>query len=93
MKSFCNWKNRLIANNESETAVTARRNGRINFIESGELLHQKKLLLKMKSELSELCRNETRCLKENKITILRNEKAMIRAICGVTLSIGVAKNL
>ena len=55
----------------------------------GELLYKRKFLLKTKTRiyqscmrLAMLCRSEALCLRENRMAILRIEKALMRAMCG-----------
>ena len=94
MKSFCYLGDRLNASVGSKAAVTARtRIGWIKFRESGELLYGRKFSLKMRGRIYQSCvrsamlyGNETWCLRENKMAILkRTEKAMMRAMCGVKM--------
>ena len=58
--------------------------------ECGELLHGKRFPLKMKGMVHMSCvrsvmlyGSETWCLGENEMGILRTERAMVRAMCGV----------
>ena len=92
---FCYLGDRLDASGGSEAAVTARtRIGWIKFRECGELLYGRKFLLKMKGRIYQSCirsamlyGSETRCLRENGMTILRRtEKAMMRAMCRVKIN-------
>ena len=84
VKSFCYLGDWLNANCGSEAALTARtRIGWIKSTECGELLYGRKFSLKTKGRIyiscvrsAILCGNETWCLKENEMAILRIEKAM-----------------
>ena len=82
------------ASGGSEAVVTARtRIEWIKFRKCGELFYGRKFLLKMKEKIFERCvrsallyGSETWCLRENEMAISRrNEKAMIRAMCGVEI--------
>ena len=81
------------ASGGSEAAVTARTKiGWIKFRKCGELLYERKFLLKIKGKIDQSCvrlamlyGSETWCLKKNEMAILRNEKAMMRAMCGVKI--------
>ena len=92
MKGFCHLGDGLNAGGGCETAVTARVRIRwIKFRECGELLLGKRFSLKMKGMVyrsciksAMICGSETRCLRENKVIILRRtERAMVRSMCGV----------
>ena len=94
VKNFCCLGNRLNACSGSEAAVTARtRIEWIKFRECGELLYERKFLLKMKGRIYHSCvrsailyGSEKWCLRENEIAILRRtEKTMMRAIYGVKM--------
>ena len=82
------------ASSGCEAAVTARaRIGWVKFRECGELLNSKRFSLKMKGmvyrsyvRLAMLYGNETWCMRENEMAILRRtERAMVRAMCGAKL--------
>ena len=90
VKGFCYLGDRLKANGDYETAVTARvRIGWERFRKCGELLLGNRFPLKMKGKVYHCCvrsatlyGSETWCLKENEKAILRRtEKAMVRAMC------------
>ena len=74
------------ASGRSEAAMTARtRIGWIKFREYGELVHWRKVLLKIKGRLYQsrvrsamLYGSEARCLRKNEMAILRTEKAVMR---------------
>ena len=60
--------------------------------ESGEILYERRFALKTKGEVYRICvrsailhGNETWCLREREVKLLRTERAMIRAMCGVKL--------
>ena len=93
VKSFCYLENRLTASGGSEAAVTARTKiGWIKFRECGELLCGRKFLSKMKGRVYQSCvrsamlyGTEMWCLRQNERVILRTEKVIMRAMCGVKL--------
>ena len=99
VKSFCHVGDRLKASGGSQAAVTARtRIGGIKFRECGEILFGRKFWLKMKEKIYQsylrsafymgamLYGNETWCLRENEMAILRKTvKEEIRVMCGVKL--------
>ena len=93
VKSFCYLGDRLNASGGSEAAVTVRtRIGWIKFRECGELLYGRKFWLRIKGRIYQSCIrsamlywSETRYLRENEMAILRTEKAMMRAMCGVKI--------
>ena len=77
-----------------KTAVTARsRIGWMKFRECSEILKGRRFSLKMKEKIYKSCvrsamlyGSEAWCLREKGMAILRRtERAMIRAMCGVTL--------
>ena len=79
--------NRVNAGSVCEAAVTARaRIGWVKIREFGEFLNSKRFLLKLKGMVYRSCvrsamlyANETWCLRENEIAILRRtERAMVR---------------
>ena len=94
VKSFCNLGDRLNVSGRSEAAATARTRIKwIKFRKCGALFHGRKFLLKMKGKIYQICvrpamlyQSKKWRLRENELAILRrNEKAMMRAICGVKL--------
>ena len=81
VEGFCYLGN---ANGKSEMTVAARRIGWMRFRESGEVLCGRRLLLKMKGKVFEICvrsamlyRSETWCFR--KVELLRITE---RAMCG-----------
>ena len=94
VRGFCYLGDRLNASGGCETAVTARvRIGWMKLRECGELLLGRRFSLKMKWMVYRSCvrsamlyRNETWCLRENEMMILRKtERAMAILMCGVKL--------
>ena len=94
VKGFCYLGNRLNASGGCETAVTPRvRIEWMNFRECGELLLGRRFSVTMKGMVYRSCAksamlygNETWCLRENEMIILRRtERAMVRSISEVKL--------
>ena len=93
VSKFTYLGDRLNATGGCETAVTARsRIGRMKFRECSEILKGRRFSLKMKGKIYKSCirsamlyGSEAWCLREKEMTILRTERAMIRAMCGVKL--------
>ena len=90
VRSLCFWGDRLNASEGSEAAVTAKTKiGWIKFGECGELLYGRVFVKNERIYQScvrsaMLYGNETWCLMENEMVILRRtKKAMIRARCEV----------
>ena len=93
-KSFCylgDWLNR---SGGSEAAMTGRlRIGWIKFCKCGQLLHGRKLSMKIKGKIYQSCVRSTMLygserwrLRENETAILRRtEKEIVRAMCEVRL--------
>ena len=87
MRGFCYLGDRVNAGRGCEAAVTERaRIGWVAFRECGELLNSKRLSLKLKGMVYQSCvrsgmlyGNETWCLSENEMAILRRIE---RAMCG-----------
>ena len=85
--------NRLNASDGSEAAVIARtRIGWVKFRECEELLYGRKFSLKMKGRIYQSCvrsamldGSETWYLRENEMAILKTEKAVMKAMCGVKI--------
>ena len=95
VRGFCYLGDRVNASGGCGAAVTARaRIGWVKFRECGELLNSKRFSLKVKGMVYRSCvrvamlyGSEIWCLRENEIAIIlrRNERAMVRAMCGAKL--------
>ena len=94
VRGFCYLGDRVNASGGCKAAVTARAIiGWVKFRECGELLNSKRFLLKVKGMVYRSCvrvamlyGNETWCLRDNEIAVLRRtERAMVRAMCGAKL--------
>ena len=90
VRCFCYLGDKVNASGGCEAAVTAKAKiGRVKSKECGVLLYSKRFSLKTKGMVygssvrsAMLCGNETWCLRENEMTILRRTE---RAICGAKL--------
>ena len=84
----------MSAGGECEAAVTARtRCGLVKLRECGELLYCRRFPLKQKETVYKsyvrpviLCGSEAWCLMESEMGILRTERSMVKAMCGVQLN-------
>ena len=93
VSKFTYLGDRLNPTGGCETAVTARsRIGWMKFRECSEILNGRRLLFKMKEKIYKSCArsamlygSEAWRLREKEMAILRTERAMIRAMCGVKL--------
>ena len=93
VSKFTYLGHRLNATGGCETAVTARSIGWVKFKKCSEILKGRRFSLKMKGKIYKSCvrsamlyGSEAWCLREKEMAILRrNERAMIRAMCGVKL--------
>ena len=95
VEGFCHLRNALNASGGSEMTVVARtRIGWMRFRESGKVLFEKRFSLKMNGKVYQICirsailyGSETWCLRKKEVLlIIRIERAIIRAMCGVKLS-------
>jgi len=90
--TFCYLGDRMNASGGCEAAVIARtRIGWMKFREYGEILHGKKYSLKLNGKIYRSCvrsallyGSETWCLGKKEL-ILRTERAIVRAMCGMKL--------
>ena len=93
VRKFSYLDDRLNAAGGCETAVTARtRIGWMKFRKCGEVFKGRRFSSKMKGKVYKSCvrlamlhGSEAWCLREKEMAILRIERAMIRAMCGVKL--------
>ena len=93
VSKFTNLGDRLNATGGCETAVTARsRIGWMKFRECSEIPKGRRFSLNMKGKIYKSCirsamlyGSEAWRLREKEMAILRTERAMIRAMCGVKL--------
>ena len=93
VSKFTYLGDRLNATGGCKTVVTARsRIGWMKFRECSKILKGKRFSLKMKEKVYKSCvrsamlyGSEAWCLRKKEMAILRTERAMIRAMCGVKL--------